>query len=94
MFNHQCGAPTVFAPYLWGRLEEAVVARWAANMTQREADVFDAYVRNDLGVADAAARAAFRDIAVSGMEANLQIQTVAAFDAAVDPAQLDRPTAK
>ena len=44
----------------------------------------------DLGIADASARAALRDIAISGMAANLAIQTCAAFDPVVDPAQMDR----
>jgi hypothetical protein len=73
--NHQCGTPATYAPFFWGRIEEAVIARWSVNTTVSEESLFDAYAENDLGISDPAARDALRDIALSGMEANLAIQT-------------------
>jgi hypothetical protein len=73
--NHQCGEPATFAPYFWGRMEEAIIARWSVNSATSEAALFDEYAAVDLGIASPAARAALRDIAVSGMAANLAIQT-------------------
>lgn len=115
--NHQCGTPATYAPFLWGRMEEAIISRWSVNASQSEEALWDEYARVrrrrraggrgpegerrrrpipprapqvDLGVTDSTARAALRDIAVSGMAANLAIQTCAAFDPAVDPEQMDR----
>ena len=43
--NHQCGTPATFAPFLWGRMEEAVIARWTLNLSQSEEALWDEYAR-------------------------------------------------
>ena len=65
-------------------------ASLAAASTARLHTLSPLALQVDLGVVDDSARAALRDIAVSGMAANLAIQTCAAFDPVVDPAQMDR----
>jgi len=94
LMNHQCNELATFAPFFWQRLEEGVIARWAAAFPAlSEAAAFDAYAAEELRLAGAAPRAALRAIAQGAMAANLRMYTVAAFDAAVSPAQMDRPTA-
>ena len=41
--NHQCGTPATFSPYLWGRMEEAIIARWTLNISQSEESLWDTY---------------------------------------------------
>lgn len=56
--NHQCGTPATFAPFLWGRMEEAVIARWTLNLSQSEEALWDEYARVRHGAAGAACLAA------------------------------------
>lgn len=91
--NHQCDELVPAAPFFWPRLEQAVIAAWAAQPSASEAAVFDAYVASSLGVTDAPARAALRQLALDAMDAHLHMWTVEAFDPLVDPSQMDRPTA-
>ena len=91
--NHQCDEIQPAAPYFWPRLEQGVIAAWAANPAAREEDVFDAYAERELGLQAPGARAALRAMALQAMDAHLHMWTVAAFDPLVNPSQLDRPTA-
>ncbi len=48
----QCtSACEVKDPYLWWRLEEAVIMGWANDTEAQEADLFDAAVHSQLGIA-------------------------------------------
>jgi hypothetical protein len=90
--NHQCTDELfVPAPWIWWRLEQRVLAQWAQAPDRAEADIFDEAVRAGLGIDDARARAAFRNLTLSAMSANLRVQTCEAFDAQL--LEVDRPTA-
>ena len=90
--NHQCTDElAVPAPWVWWRLEQRVLAQWALAPGRAEAELFDEAVREQLGVADAGARAALRNLTLRAMSANLRVQTCEAFDAQL--LEVDRPTA-
>jgi hypothetical protein len=90
--NHQCTDELrVPPPWVWWRLEQQVVSGWARAPARAEAELFDEAVAQQLGVADAGARAALRAVALGAMSANLRVQTCAAFDEQL--LEVDRPTA-
>jgi hypothetical protein len=90
--NHQCtSTPAAPDPYIWWRLEEAVIAGWARSPGTPEPALFEAAVRAQLGIEDAGALAAFRNLTLLAMQANLRQETCAVFD--VNLGQVDRPTA-
>jgi hypothetical protein len=91
--NHQCtDVLAVPPPFIWWRLEQQVLARWAsAPDGPGEAQLFDEAVREQLGIAQPAARAALRNLTLRAMDANLRVQTCAAFDEQL--LEVDRPTA-
>lgn len=90
--NHQCDEIVPPSPYFWPRLEQAVISGWAVNTSQSESSVFDAYVRDELGIKNASVRGILHDMALTAMDAHLHMWTVEAFDPVVSPAQMDRPT--
>lgn len=92
LMNHQCtSSPAAPDPWIWWRLEEAVLAGWAASPSTPEPEIFDSYVRTALGIADANARRAFRNLTLTAMDANLAIATCEAFDSTL--LEVDRPSA-
>lgn len=90
--NHQCTtSPETKDPWLWWRLEEAVIAGWSQTPWLTEAEIFDQQVAIQLGITDPNIRTIFRNFTLTAMSANLRIQTCEIFD--VNLNEVDRPTA-
>ena len=90
--NHQSSTPMPARPAFWPRLEQAVISEWSRDTQKKEEDVFAQVAAKIFGFPPAVLPE-LRRVAQLSSSANLKLYTVEVFDSAVNPLQMDRPTA-